>query len=158
VAFDPLAQRPRITVWVGDDPGAVDAARAAFAAAADPNRLPLVAHAQAVVMTLGLTIVFDPRRDGPTVRDAVRKALVDPDAGLLGLNAVGIGEAFYDSQVYAACLVAPGVVAVHSLDFAITPVVLGPEFSRTTILRNPAASVAKAVLAYQAQVLRVGTV
>jgi len=54
------------------------------------------------------------------VTDAVHAALLDPDAGLLGVNVVGIGQVFYDSQVYAACLAVPGVVAVHSLYFAVT--------------------------------------
>ena len=57
VAFDPMSQRPRVTVWVGDDGGAVTAAQQAFAASADPNRQPRVVLAQAVEMTLSLTIV-----------------------------------------------------------------------------------------------------
>jgi len=94
VAFDPIAQRPRVTVWVGDDAGAVTAAQQAFAASADPNRQPLVVLAQAVEMTLSLTIVYNSRYNGPTVQSAVHTALVDPDAGLLGLNVVGIGQVF----------------------------------------------------------------
>ena len=115
-----MSQRPRVTVWVGDDGGAVTAVQQAFAASADPNRQPRVVLAQAVEMTLSLTIVFDSRHDGPTVQTAVNTALADPDAGLLGVNVVGIGQVFYDSQVYAACLAVPGVVAVHSLDFTVT--------------------------------------
>ncbi len=120
VAFDPLAQRPRVTVWVGDDQNAVTAASAAFVATADPNRLPRVVLAIRVVLSLSLTIVYDPRRfSGQIVSDAVRAALVDPDNGLFGVNAVGIGQVFYDSQIYTTCLAVPGVVAVHSLNFLI---------------------------------------
>src|SRR5207302_870485 len=89
-----------------------------------------VVAAKAVVMTLGLTVVFDPRRDAGAVRDAVRAALVDPDAGLLGVNAVGIGQVFYDSQVHAACLAVPGVVAVRALRFAVTNLYLEPALLR----------------------------
>jgi hypothetical protein len=130
IAFDPFAQRPRVTVWVGDDDNAVSAARQAFAASADPNRQPLVVLARAVQMTLSLTVVYDPRYDGPTVGDAVHAALVDPDTGLLGLNVVGIGQVYYDSQIYAACLAVPGVVAVHSLLFTITRRYFLPIFTR----------------------------
>jgi hypothetical protein len=71
-------------------------------------------------MTLAVTVVPDPRRDAPTVLQAVRQALVDPDAGLLGINVVAVGQAFYDSQIYAACLAVSGVTAVTSLDFRPT--------------------------------------
>jgi hypothetical protein len=130
VTFDPLAQRRGLTVWVGDDQAAVDNVRAAFAAKADPNRPPSVVAARAVVMTLSLTVVFDPRRDAQAVRDAVRAALVDPDAGLLGVNVVGIGQVFYDSQVHAACLAVPGVVAVRSLRVSVTNLYLEPAILR----------------------------
>ena len=82
------------------------------------------------VMTLSLTVVFDPRRDANAVRDAVRAALIDPDAGLLGVNVVGIGQVFYDSQVHAACLAVPGVVAVRSLRFSVTNLYLEPVLLR----------------------------
>ncbi len=51
---------------------------------------------------------------------AVVEDLVDPDAGLLGANVVGIGQVFYDSQIYQACLAVPGVVAVHSLSVMLS--------------------------------------
>jgi predicted phage baseplate assembly protein len=121
VSFDPLAQRPRITVWVGDDPSTVSAVQSAFAATADPNRQPRVALAQAVVMTLSLTVVTERTYQKDAVLNAVHAALLDPDVGLFGVNVVQIGEVFYDSQVYAACLAVHGVVAVHSLSFAPTP-------------------------------------
>ena len=49
---------------------------------------------------------------------------------MLGVNVVGIGQVFYDSQIYAACLAVPGVVAVHSLDFAVTTSYLPPIYTR----------------------------
>src|SRR6185503_11128800 len=42
----------------------------------------------------------------------------NPDRGLFGVNVVDIGEVFYDSQIYAACLTVPGVEAVQSLSFS----------------------------------------
>ena len=68
-------------------------------------------------MTLQLTLMLNPRYDEPTVMSAVQTALLDPDSGLFGANAVGIGQAYYDSQIYAACLAVPGVDAVHGLSF-----------------------------------------
>ena len=124
VAFDALAQRPRVTVWVGDETGAVDAARAAIVGAADPNRLPRVVLARALVIRLSLTLMIDRRRDADMVQAAVRSALVDVDAGLFGVNTVGIGQAYYDSQIYASCLAVPGVTAVHSLQFEMARVPL----------------------------------
>jgi hypothetical protein len=117
-AFDATEQRPRVKIWVGDNAGAVDAARSAIAAAADPNRLPGIELAAQIVMNLSLTLVLDPKREAPTVLNAVHDALLDPDKGLLGVNVVGIGQAFYDSQIYAACLGVPGVQAIHDISFS----------------------------------------
>ena len=55
---------------------------------------------------------------------AVRSALLDPDAGLFGSNIVQIGQAFYDSQIYKACLGVPGVQAVHALTVTVGPPLL----------------------------------
>jgi hypothetical protein len=143
VAFDPQAQRPAVTVWVGDDANAVSKAREALANSAGPDRAPRVVAARAVVMTLRLTVVIDPRRSADAVLAAVRAALIDPDAGLLGVNVVGIGQAFYDSQVYAACLAVPGVVAVRGLLFTVTNLFLEAAlvrnrlYVRELLLRRP---------------------
>lgn len=116
--FDALTQRSGVAVWVGDDSGAVKAAIAAIASAADPNRLPLVRLATQVEVVLRLSFALDPRYDESIVSQALRTALADPDRGLLGVNVVGIGQAFFDSQIYAACLAVPGVQAVHDLEFS----------------------------------------
>jgi hypothetical protein len=116
-SFDAVEQRPRVKVWVGDNQGAVNAAQKAIAAAADPNRLPRVALATPIEIYISLTLVTDPRYQTATVQAAVHGALLDPDTGLFGVNAVGIGQIFYDSQVFAACLSVAGVQAVHNYDF-----------------------------------------
>jgi hypothetical protein len=118
LVVDPDTQRPGVIVWVDDDPAAVTAARAAFAASADPNRQPTVQRAQETAITLTLTVMCDPRYVARSVQAAVRAALADPDSGLLGDNVVAIGQVFYESQVHAACLAVPGVVSVHSLEWS----------------------------------------
>jgi hypothetical protein len=117
-AFDATEQRPRVKIWVGDNTAAVTAARSAIAAAADPNRPPAIELAMQIVINLSLTLVLDPRRDSPTVLNAVHNALLDPDNGLLGVNVVEIGQAFYDSQIYKACLAVAGVEAIHDINFS----------------------------------------
>ncbi|MGA2129060.1 MAG: hypothetical protein ABSG76_23255, partial [Xanthobacteraceae bacterium] len=117
-AFDARSQRPRVTIWVGDDQGAVTAAVAALAAAADPNRPPIVRLASQKTMILSLVYLRDPQYQDAAVQAGLRTALVDPDQGLLGANVIAIGQAFYDSQIYAACLGVPGVTAIRNLNFA----------------------------------------
>ncbi len=118
LAFDSVEQRPRVTVWVGDDAGAVAATRTAIASAADPNRFPAVLLAKRVQINLTVSLVIDPRRNDQSVLDAVRVAVLDPDKGLLGLNVLDIGQSIYDSQLYAACVAVPGVLAVKRLEFS----------------------------------------
>ncbi len=125
VVFDPLALRPIVTLWVAGDPGADDAVRTLLAGVAMPNQGLRVSLAIAVVMTLILTYVRDPRMADDAVRAALVVALVDPDAGLLGINRVGIGQPIYDSQIEAACLAVPGVLAVHKLQFDLPAYLLG---------------------------------
>jgi hypothetical protein len=115
--FDPLAQRPTVHVWVAGDAGAADAARAAIAGAADPNRSFKVEAATALTVWLTLTYVRDTRYQDAVVKQGVHDALLDPDKGVFGDHRVQIGKAYFNSDVYAACLKVPGVVAVHSLSF-----------------------------------------
>ena len=131
--FDPRSQRPGITVWVGDDEAAVASASRALAAAADPNRPPTVTLAMQQTMVLSLVYVRNVRYRDANVQAGLMAALIDPDNGLFGANVVAIGEAFFDSQIYAACLAVPGVLAIHNLSFAPP----APRF-RPLILFRPA--------------------
>ena len=106
-----------MTVWIAGDSSAQASAYNAIAAAADPNRLPSILVATPLAMKLQLTLMMNPRYDESTVMSAVQTALLDPDSGLFGANAVGIGQAYYDSQIYAACLAVTGVDAVHGPQF-----------------------------------------
>ena len=116
--FDPLAQRPRVTLWVAGDAGIVAAVQAALATAADPNRPVVIIVARPVEAVIGLTYIRDPRYADAAIQAGITAALLDPDNGLLGTNIVGIGQVFYDSQIYAACRQVPGVTAVHNLSFS----------------------------------------
>jgi hypothetical protein len=136
-SFDAAAQRPSVNIWVGDNAGAVAAAQAAIAAAADPNRPVTISQALQIETKVTLTYLRDPRYVDAAVRSSLHAALLDPDKGLFGVNAVGIGQAFYDSQIYAACLAVPGVKAVHNLQFS--PV---SALARFQPLATPAAAAA----------------
>jgi hypothetical protein len=120
-AFDPVQQRPVVTLWVGDDANAVTAARSAIAPISDPNRPISILQANPVQISISLTYVRDPAYLDPPVNAALQTALAGPNLGLFGSAVVQIGQAFYDSQIYAACLAVPGVQAVHSLQVTVGP-------------------------------------
>ncbi len=117
--WDEIAQRGRPTLYVGDDAGAVAAARQALALSADPNRPALIKQATAAPIALALTVVVSPDRKPEAVRTGVQAALSDPDTGLFGTRNVQIGQAVFESEIVAACLRVPGAVAVHSLAFTV---------------------------------------
>jgi hypothetical protein len=140
--FDSRSQRPGITVWVGDDEAAVASASRALAAAADPNRPPTVTLATQQTMLLSLAYVRHARYLDANVRAGLTAALIDPDNGLFGANVVAIGEAFFDSQIYATCLAVPGVVAIHNLSFApsaprFRPLILFRPSPGVNLIRGP---------------------
>jgi hypothetical protein len=118
-AWDADEQRTLVTVYVGDDDAARQAAQTALNDADDPNRPIRVRLATAVPISLSVAVLIDPTRDVPTVVKAVRAALLDPDSGLFGSGVVGIGQSAYESQVFAACLSVPGTRAVHGLRFSV---------------------------------------
>lgn len=120
VAFDAAAQRPRVTIWVGDTPAAAEKAQTALAGAADPNRIPAVKQATRIGVSVTAQLTIDATADFPTVRAAATAALVNPDTGLglFGTQRIGINEPVYDSEIYAACTV-PGVLAVKDLTFSL---------------------------------------
>jgi predicted phage baseplate assembly protein len=134
-SFDPIAQRPAVTVWVAGDAGAPAAAAAAIAATADPNRPVKVLAATGLDTSISLTYVRDPRRADDTLRQGLHAALLDPDKGLFGVNVIGIGEAVFDSQIYAACLAVTGVVAVEGLAVRTGPR-FRPFFGRRFVFRG----------------------
>jgi predicted phage baseplate assembly protein len=143
-SFDAAAQRPSVNIWVGDDADAVAAAQAAIAATADPNRPVTITRAFQIETSVTLTYLRDPRYADATVKSRLHAALIDPDNGLFGVNAVGIGQAFYDSQIYAACLAVSGVTAVHNLQFS--PVSAQPPATPAAAARLASRAVSRAFL------------
>lgn len=116
--FDPISQRPKVTLWVAGDANAVASAKQAALAAAMPGQGLDVETATPVEMTLSLTFLCDSTLDAHEINTALTAALTDPDMGLFGARAIGIGQVIYDSQIEAACLKVAGVQAVHNLIFA----------------------------------------
>jgi hypothetical protein len=116
--FDPVSQRPKVTLWVAGDANAVASAEQAVLAAAMPGQGLDVEVATPVAMTLSMTFLCDSTLDAPVIESALTTALTDPDTGLFGQRVIGIGQMIYDSQIEAACLKVAGVQAVHNLNFA----------------------------------------
>jgi predicted phage baseplate assembly protein len=116
-SFDPASQCGLVTIYVGDTPDAVTAAKKTLAGAADPNRPVLVLQAIPITARIIFSLRVDPRFQPAPVIAGVQAALLDPDTGLFGLNRVRIGQFVFRSQIYDACLRVPGVLAVHNLHF-----------------------------------------
>ncbi len=110
-AWDADEQRSLVHVYVGDDDGAVTAARTALVEQADPNRPIVVIPAVRRQATLGLTLRIDPAFVADDVVSAARTALLD---GLFAPGVLQIGQTLFRSQIEAACQV-PGVLAVHGI-------------------------------------------
>ncbi|WP_050420611.1 hypothetical protein [Bradyrhizobium tropiciagri] len=117
-AFDPFSQRPKATIWVAGDEGAVTSAMTALAGAGAPMGNVRVLAATPVIARLTVNFIRDPRYAEAAVEQALLTALVDPDTGLLGANVIRIGQGVYESQIAAACLAVSGVAAVQSISFA----------------------------------------
>lgn len=116
-SYDAVRQRTLVTLYVGDDDAAVSAATLALSRSADPNRPVVVLKAVPVPIALTLTVQRHATYSEASVRDGVTAALLDPDTGLFGVNAVQIGKMLFRSQIYEAALRVPGSAAVHSLEF-----------------------------------------
>jgi hypothetical protein len=113
--FDPLSQRPVVTLWIAGDANAPAAAAAALAGTAMPNEGLRIIPAIPVDSLLSLTYVRDPRYDDAAVQASLTVALLDPNTGPLGNNVVGIGQSIYQSQIDAACMAVPGVMAIQNV-------------------------------------------
>jgi hypothetical protein len=124
VSFNARAQRPQTQVYV--IPGAAAAsAQSALAAAADPNRIPVVLPAVAIQARIRATLLLTPAGDPATVPANATAALAgqytglfvfDPNSPAPGVYYLGVGQALYNSQIFAALQVA-GVAAVVDFSF-----------------------------------------
>jgi uncharacterized phage protein gp47/JayE len=112
--FDPVEQRPTVKVYVGDDAAAVDSARSALRAQADPNRPLVVLPAVKVPAALRVVLGVDPHYViGPVVdeaRQAVLRVLFSP-------GALALGELLYRSEIERVLTDVPGVLASRQLRF-----------------------------------------
>jgi hypothetical protein len=115
--WDGEQQRSLVKLYVGDDEKAREAALVALRGAADPNRQIVVQQATAVPVRLLLNVEIATDRLPAPVLAQVRTALIHPETGLLGAQVIQIGKAIYRSQIFAACLAVPGVLAVHGAQF-----------------------------------------
>jgi hypothetical protein len=119
-AWDAGEQRSLVHVYVGDDGGAVTAARTALSEQADPNRPLVVLPARRRWASLELTVLVDPAWVPDDVVAAVRSSLLDAPGGLFAPGVLQIGETLFRSRLEEACQL-PGVLAVHhiTLDYRL---------------------------------------
>jgi hypothetical protein len=117
--WDATQQRSLVKLYVGDDDSAVTAAKIALKGTADPNRPVAVTLAKPLPVKITLTLKIESSRIPETVIAKVQSVLIDPEIGLFGTNAIQIGQAIYQSQIYAVCLQVAGVLAVHGLEFYV---------------------------------------
>src|SRR5208282_2144557 len=116
-AWDAARQRSLVMVYVGDTPGAAEAAKKALASVGDPNRPLCVKPAAQIAVTLGITLVVTPGMDTTIIGNAVATALADTEVGLFGAWNIGIGQTLFKSQIEAAVLAVQGAVAITALGF-----------------------------------------
>jgi hypothetical protein len=116
-SWDDTRQRTAVTVYVGDDAGAVASAKSVLAAAGDPNRPVSVVLANAIPVSLYLHIVVAPGMDASAITASVSSALTDPQTGLFAPGRLRIGQPVFDSQIEAACLSVDGSVAMIASTF-----------------------------------------
>jgi hypothetical protein len=135
--FDAPSQRSQLRIYVSQDQAAVDSATTALNAATDPNRPFAVLLASAMPVRLAMAVVIDPARKPEDVLAAVTSALLDPDKGLFGVNAIGIGQSIFLSQIFQACLAVPGALACRNVQFAIDPANTGEFQARTGFRFDP---------------------
>ena len=108
--FDQAGQRTLVTVYVGSDPAAVEAASTALADVEDPNRRVVVTAAQAIELSLSARLAAAAGQSASAVLTAAKVAAAD----LFSPANMGIGQPLYRSAI-AAALTIPGVIAVHDL-------------------------------------------
>ena len=111
-SWDDVRQRTAVTIYVGDDAGAVASARSVVLAAGDPNRPVTVTLATPIPVLLLLAILATPGMDADAISAGVKSALTDPETGLFAPTRLRIGQPLFDSQIEAACLSVEGTVAI----------------------------------------------
>lgn len=111
-AFDPIEQRPTVKVYVGDDAAAVEAARTALRAQADPNRPLVVLPAVKVPAALRVVITVEHDYLPEAVAAEAREAVL---SGLFAPGVRALGEPLYRSEIERVLTDVPGVLASRKL-------------------------------------------
>jgi hypothetical protein len=118
-SFDGTEQRAAVKIYVDGDGGAVTSAGNAIATTGDPHRHVVVTAATQLSIVLGLRISIDGRFQVDDVKAALRDVMLDDDHGVFGVRRVGIGQAVFDSEIYAACQSCEGVISLHQIIFIV---------------------------------------
>jgi len=114
-------QRPVVQIWYIGGSSVKDDIVAKLAGLGDTVTPVAVDEALPVASTLSLSIEIDPARIEADVLAAVRAALMDPVAGLLAPERVGIGLALMRSRIFEYTLAVPGAVAVDGIHWNSHP-------------------------------------
>jgi predicted phage baseplate assembly protein len=116
-SWDPARHEATIMVWTISDSGDVSAALGDYLRArAVPGLAIRAAPAVAVaVPVFDVHVVAAEGYDPAAVRDAVRQALFDPSAGLLGPSRIAISAPLFRSHLLAAIHAVTGVREVRSI-------------------------------------------
>ncbi|WP_114952492.1 hypothetical protein [Sphingosinicella terrae] len=122
-SWDAGRHQATVMVWIISESGDPSAALAAYLAARALPGLPIkVAPATAVVVPVfDIGVDAAPGHAPETVREAVRTALFDPEAGLLGPRRIAIAAPLFRSHLLAAIHAVPGVGSVRSIATATGP-------------------------------------
>jgi predicted phage baseplate assembly protein len=132
--WDAQTSRNAVFVYVSGGPDAVAATQAALRKIADPNRPVVVRRATEIDLLIALVVSYDPSVDPSTVQSGIVAALTDPVAGVFAPSAIGIGDALFDSSIYAACHQVAGVVAVRGLTIRTITGMAAADYANAPIL------------------------
>lgn len=113
-----------------------------LAASGDPNRPVRVVLSTQIAVALVLTMVVTPGMDTGQINAGVVTALSDTETGLFGAWTLAISQPVFDSQIEAAVLAVPGVVALIAATFyadgVIDPLPLHNPGEGNTYVLDPA--------------------
>ena len=109
------AQRPVAQIWYVGDEGLAATVRQSLRALTDPSTPIRVERALPIPVRLEVSVELDPAWPSEEVLDAVRKALIGEEVGLLLPVRLGLGAPVYRSAIVRCVLDVPGVVSVQSL-------------------------------------------
>ena len=117
-AFDPLAQRPMVTLWIAGDAGAVGRGRRSHCRYRGAGPGPARPSRPRSTATLSLTYRARSAICEPPYRRADNGAASIRMSACSAATSSASGRAIYRSQIAAACLAVPGVTAIQNFTLA----------------------------------------